>query len=125
MHGAMPDDHDATVNGSIQRLTWAALLGQWVRFAQSALALPDDAEGRAWKAAVPAIIALQAVCMALRDAHRLPPDERALGLDRARILLEKHSAELHRLFANGPLHPMLRELIADAELAIRDVASAP
>ena len=44
-----------------KKLTWAALMGRWVDFAQSALALPDTAEGHAWKQAVPAIIGLQAL----------------------------------------------------------------
>jgi hypothetical protein len=103
-------------------LTWAALLGRWMEFAQTAVALPDDADGRAWKQAVPAIIGLQAVTMALREVNDLPNDERALGLDRAEILIERHADELHRAFAGGGLHPMLTELLDDARAALRDTS---
>jgi hypothetical protein len=105
-----------------QKLTWAALLGRWVEFAQSAVALPDDAQGRRWKRAVPAIIGLQAVAMALQEAPELPADERALGIDRARLLIERHTRELHEIFeptGDQPLHPMLVELITDAWSAVR------
>ena len=101
-----------------QKLTWAALLGRWIEFAQAAVALPDDAEGRMWRAATPAVIGLQALCMALRDVDRLPPDQRALGLDRAQLLIERHTAELNQIFADQPLHPTLSELLADAETAL-------
>lgn len=101
------------------KLTWAALLGQWVEFARSAVALPDDADGRKWRAAVPDIIGLQAVTMALRELDQLPENERALGLDRARILIHRHSAALHDLFNPEPLHPMLRDLTAEAEQAVK------
>jgi hypothetical protein len=102
-----------------QKLTWAALLGRWIEFARSALALPDDAEGRAWRQAVPAIIGLQAVAMALAEADQLDHDQRALGCDRARVLIERHATELHAIFGADELHPMLRELIDDAETALR------
>ena len=71
-----------------------------------------------WKAAVPAIITLQAIAMALREADQLSPAERALGLDRARILFEQSRAKLHELFQPQRLHPMLHEMLADAKQAI-------
>lgn len=104
------------------KLTWAALLGRWVDFARSAVALPDDAEGRAWREAVPEIIGLQALAMALGEAEQLDAGELALALDRARILCRHHTDRLNELF--GPdrrdWHPMLRELAQDAEQAIHD-----
>lgn len=103
-------------------LTWAALLGRWIEFARSAVALPDDAAGRAWRKSIPAIIALQAVTMALAELDDLAADERALGLDRAEILIHRHTAELREAFANAPLHPMLTELIADANAALRNAS---
>ncbi len=102
-----------------RKLTWAALLGRWMEFARSALALPDDAEGRAWRQAVPAIIGLQAVAMALSEAGELDREQRALGCDRARVLIERHRNELHGIFGPDALQPMLRELIDDAEAALR------
>lgn len=101
------------------KLTWAALLGRWIELAQSAVALPDNAQGRAWKQAVPQIIGLQAVTLALGEADQLTADERALGLDRARILIERHTQLLHALFDPQPMHPMLAELIDDANAAVQ------
>lgn len=104
-----------------EQLTWAALLGRWIEFAQSAVALPDDATGRAWKQAVPPIIGLQAVTMALGEVDELAADQRALGIDRANILIERHTHELLDAFAvtdTSQLHPMLIELIADAHAAL-------
>lgn len=101
------------------RLTWAALLGRWIDFAQSAVALPDDADGRAWKRSVPAIIGLQAIAMALRHADELPADERALGIDRARVGIDRYTADLRQAFGDGALHPMLSELILDAWSAVK------
>ncbi|MBI1369102.1 MAG: hypothetical protein GC162_10665 [Planctomycetes bacterium] len=104
---------------AMQKLTWAGLLGRWVEFAQSALALPDDAAGRTWREAVPEIIGLQALTMALSEAGELPADERALGIDRARVLIDRHTDRLTKLFAPGPLPAMLGEMIADACAAVR------
>ena len=105
------------------RLTWAALLGRWVEFAQSAVALPDDASGRAWKAAVPAIIGLQSLAMALRHADELDEAERALGIDRARVGIERYTDSLREAFGDEPLHPMVDELIMDAWSAVRSAES--
>jgi hypothetical protein len=111
----MSTDFDA------RKLTWAALLGRWVEFARSALALPDDATGRALRSAVPDIIGLQAVTMALGEADELEPDERALGLDRARVLIERHTRNLGALFEGDSLPVRLAELIDDANAAVRRV----
>ncbi len=105
-------DYDA------RKMTWAALLGRWIEFARSAVALPDNAEGTAWKKSVPAIIALQAVAMALGEAEQLEADQRALGIDRSRLLIERHTAELHEAFGQENLHPMLIELIDEARAAV-------
>lgn len=105
------------------QLTWAALLGRWLDFAKSALALPRDAVGEALRQSVPDIIMLQAVCCALQGLADLPADERALGLDRAELLIDKHAAALRQRWADGPdsarsatgpLPPQLLELIDDA-----------
>jgi hypothetical protein len=101
------------------KLTWTALLGRWIDFARSALALPDDAEGRAWKQSVPAIIGLQAVVMALHHSDELDADQRAVGRDRARVLIERHTRELHDAFGDDQPHPMLVELITDAWSAVK------
>lgn len=100
------------------KLTWAALLGRWVEFARSAVALPDDAEGRAWKRSIPAIIGLQAVAMALSHHDDLDAEQTAVGIDRARVLIERHTGELHEAFGDAALHPMLVEMIEDAWSAV-------
>ena len=57
---------------SERAMTWAALLGKWTEFAQSALALPDDDEGGRLREAVPAIIGLQAVTHVTMQATPTP-----------------------------------------------------
>lgn len=90
-----------------------------MEFARSAVALPDDAAGQAMREAVPDIIGLQALTMALREAETLDDEELALALDRARLLLQKHTRALEGLFGER-LHPMLVELIEDARKALEE-----
>ena len=99
------------------------MLGRWVEFAQSAVALPDSAEGKAWREAVPEIIGLQAVSMALNEVGSLTDEERALGLDRARLLVDEHEQKLMALFGRDLIHPQLEELLDDARLSIKRVES--
>lgn len=101
-----------------RKLTWAALLGRWVELARAAVALPDDAEGRAWRASIPHIISLQAVTMALGEAGELDADERALGIDRAHILIDRAREGLTEAFGDRASHPMVRELLDDAAAAL-------
>ena len=97
-----------------EKLTWAALLGRWVEFARSAVALPKDAAGERLRDSVADIIALQAVWFALQHLGELDADERALGLDRAAVLIDKHVAALRRRFGGESLPPQLQELVSDA-----------
>ena len=101
-----------------QRLSWAVLLARWVEFARSALALPQDEAGQRVRDAVPDIIMLQAVWFALAELDELEAGERALGLDRAAVLIERHAAALRRRWGNEPLPEQLAELIDDAEAAL-------
>lgn len=103
-------------------MTWAALLGKWTEFAQSAVALPREDEGGRLREAVPAIIALQAVTHALAELHDLEPEERALGLDRAEILIRQHAGELNRIWRGFEIPEAVRELVDDARLALRAAA---
>ena len=64
-------------------LTWAVLLGRWVEFARSSVALPGTGDGRRLRDSVPDLIMLQAVWFALEHLGELGAGERALGLDRA------------------------------------------
>ena len=97
-----------------QRLTWVVLLGRWVEFARSAVALPDDEEGRRMRDTVPDVIMLQAVWFALQHLDELDAPQRAVGLDRAEILIERHTRALVGRFA-AAMPDRLRELIDDAQ----------
>lgn len=97
-----------------ERLTWAALLGRWVDFARSALALPDDAEGRRLRRCVPDMIMLQAVWCALRELDGLHPAERALGLDRAGVLIDRHVSAIEAAWEGEVLPAALLDLIGEA-----------
>lgn len=112
-------------------LTWAALLAHWTAFAQSSLALPKTAEGERWKSAVPSIIALQAVTHALADldgfkekagagpTNEEVQNERALGQDKASILIREHSGALNGLWRSEALPTELIEIMQDAALALQ------
>ena len=96
---------------SERAMTWAALLGKWTEFAQSALALPDDDEGGRLREAVPAIIGLQAVTHALAELDDLEPDERALGIDRAEMLIRKHAGELNTIWRGEEMPEEIIEIV--------------
>ncbi len=100
-------------------LTWAALLGRWVEFARGALALPDDETGRRLRDSVADIVMLQAVWFALRQIDELNEDQRALGLDRAEVLIDKHGAALRERWRGDEMPAQIAELIRDAEQALQ------
>ncbi len=106
-----------------ERLTWAVLLGRWVEFAGAAVGLPDDAAGRLWRESVADVIGLQAVWFALQHLDELEEGERALGLDRAGVLVGRHVAALRvRWGGEGgdALPAMVAELIDEAEAALAE-----
>lgn len=103
-------------------LTWSALLAQCVRFAQAAVALPsgEDAvgqEGDAWRSSIPRVIELQAVWFALERSGDLPPDERAIGRDRAAVALQRNASALRDAWRETPqgMPSGVADLIADVE----------
>jgi hypothetical protein len=102
-------------------LTWTGLLGQWVQFAQASMALPDDADGPAWRASVGAVINLQAVTFALADLDRLPPDEQALAVDKAEILIRDSEARIDAAWRGAGAPESLREIVRDANAALESV----
>lgn len=99
-------------------LAWTALLARWVEFAQAAKALPAEGEGARWRAAVPQVITLQAVAMALGEMARVPPEERALARDRAELLISGAVGALDRLWRGEPMPEPLLELAAQARAAL-------
>ena len=107
-----------TTSDPERAMTWTALLGKWTEFAQSALALPDDDEGGRLKEAVPVIITLQAVTHACAELGDLDPDERALGADKADMLIKKNAGELNRIWTGEVMPEAVVELLEDAQLAL-------
>ena len=101
-----------------EHLTWAALLGQWIDFAKASVALPRDAEGERWRAAVPAVINLQAVTFALADLARLPEEDRPFGRDKAELLIAENARALDELWRGAPMPESLMEIGADARAAL-------
>ena len=104
-------------------MTWAGLLGRWVEFAQSAVALPDDQQSGRWKRAVSDLIGLSALSMALEEADQLPEAERALAVDRAGVLLKRHKRNLNEIFGLESLHPQIRQWIDQAEQSLDRLVS--
>jgi hypothetical protein len=97
---------------NVPKLTWAVLLGRWIDFARSALALPDDETGHRLRDSVPDIIMLQAVWFALAHLDELDTAQRGVGLDKAQVLIEKHAQALRKCF--GPeVPPEIRSLLDD------------
>lgn len=109
------DDHIPPLHP--ERLTWAVMLGRWVAFARSAVALPTHGDAGRLRASVPDLIMLQAVWFALRHLDELPPDEQAVGRDRARVLIDRHGDALRQRWGDD-LPESMRELIDDAAVAI-------
>lgn len=116
----MPDDAavDRGETLDADKLTWAVLLGRWIEFARGALALPDDEVGKAMRDSVADIIALQAVWFALQHVDELGADEKALGLARAEVLIEKHAGAVAERWRGGEMPTELTLLITDAREAL-------
>lgn len=99
--------------------TWTGLLAHWTALAQRSLALPQNAEGERWRAAIPAIVGLQAIAHALGEIDTLAPDEdRAAAQDLAAVGIQNHAASLHRLWRGEPIHEELTGMIDDARAAL-------
>ena len=112
----MPEDAAADRGEPLDtdKLTWTVLLGRWIEFARSALALPEDDAGRAMRDSVADIIALQAVWFALQHLDELEADEKAFGLARAEVLIERHAQAVSERWRDGKMPSELSALIADA-----------
>ena len=104
-----------------EHLTWAALLGRWVEFARQSVGLPRDEVGQLMRDSVPDVIMLQAIWFALQQVDELSPAERALGLDRAEVLFDKHAAAMRRRWAGHVMPEELMQLIEDARQQLAHV----
>ncbi len=112
-----------TSNGPLDvgKLTWAVLLGRWVEFAKSALALPTEGEGRLLRDSVSDIIMLQAVWFALQHLDSLEDDEKALGIARAEVLIDRHTAALTQRWHGREMPDELTRLLTGARQALAEV----
>jgi hypothetical protein len=113
-----PDEPGRDAALDADKLTWAVLLGRWVEFARGALALPEDEAGLALRESVADIIALQAVWFALQHIDELDSDERALGIARAGLLIDRHGEAVNARWRGQPMPTELSSLIADARDAL-------
>ncbi|MGV6813450.1 MAG: hypothetical protein ACWA5W_00410 [Phycisphaerales bacterium] len=100
-----------------ESISWSTLLAGWIQFAQSAVALPDDEQGKRWKDSVAATIGLHALTMALGEIDRVDPDERPLAMDTSEIGIKTHIAELNQIWRSEPMPESIIELIEDAKAA--------
>ena len=106
-------------------MTWTVLLGRWVEFARNALALPESGQGQLLRESVADIIMLQAVWFALQHLSELSNDQRALGIDRAALLIPKHTQAIHRRWAEQTMPPTLVDLIEDVRQQLVRVDAKP
>jgi len=108
-----PDGTSASEPLEPDRLTWAVLLAKWTEFARASVALPEAGEAGRVRRSVTDIIALQAVWFALRQLDELDRAERSLGLDRAGVLIDRHTSAIAGRFAGQPMPAELQDLIDD------------
>jgi hypothetical protein len=108
-----PDGTSASEPLEPDGLTWAVLLAKWTEFARASVALPEAGEAGRVRRSVTDIIALQAVWFALRQLDELDRAERSMGLDRAGVLIDRHTSAIAARFAGGPMPAELQDLIDD------------
>ncbi len=104
-------------------LTWAGLLARWTEFAQASVALPDDEAGGQWKAAVPAIIELQAITHALSELDALADADRPAALDRAELTCQSAAKSLYTIWFSEP-PTEIEEIIDDARAMFEAASNA-
>jgi len=102
---------------NVPKLTWAVLLGRWIDFARSALALPEDQAGQRLRHSVPDIIMLQAVWFAITHIKDLDAAQHSVGLDRAEILIDKHTQVLCERFG-AEVPPAIQSLLDDVKFQL-------
>lgn len=110
-------------NSPSKDLSWPLLLAKWTEYAKAAVALPTTDEGNRDRDSVPAVIALQAICFALSEIHRLPTDERLLGIERAEYIVRERSTELDRLWRGHPMPDAMLDLLTDARHAVQHAST--
>lgn len=105
-------------------ISWAALLGKWTEFAKASVALPDTGDGGRWKRAVPHIISLQSITMALGELDAVDDGQRPLALDRAEITCRESAGAINDIWRGVEIPEGIMELVDDARTAFEDAANA-
>lgn len=99
------------------RLTWAVLLARWTDFARSAVALSEEGQPGLVRQSVTDIITLQAVWFSLGQMEELDQTEQAIGVDRAGVLITRHTSSIQARFGDHPLPEDLQSLLDDVATA--------
>lgn len=76
------------------------------------------------KATVSDVITLQAVWFALGQLDELDASERAIGIDRAAVLIERSARSIEHHWADTPLPALIEELLEDVRVRLAEVACA-
>ncbi|MBL9141069.1 MAG: hypothetical protein JNK53_04320 [Phycisphaerae bacterium] len=112
-----PNDSGRAIDSDA--LAWTALLSHWTEYARAAMALPKDASGQRWRAAVPHVITLQALGYALDELARVPAEDRSLARDRAALAIRAAAQSLCELWGGEPLPDSLLTLVETTERSWR------
>jgi len=120
----MPDPPKPNQDRTHDRLTWQALLSNWVEFARAAVVLPESPHGERWRASVSPLITLQAVAHALGEVDAMPETDRTVALDKAELLLHQSTSELDDAWRGTTLPGGIREAIDDAQAALAEAHAA-
>ncbi|MEM9084125.1 MAG: hypothetical protein AAGB34_11060 [Planctomycetota bacterium] len=118
------DRSDRGVLTASQRLqgdlrAWEGLLAHCVGIAKAAAAIPDSHEhAQAWQGSIEAIITLHSVTMALDQLGGLAAEERAVGMDRAGILIGEGARALSAAWGGQAMPEGLLELMSDARQSV-------
>ena len=110
---------DTPTDSPAADLSWPLLLAKWTEYAKAAVALPRTEQGDRERDSVPAVIALQSITFALSEIHRLPTDERLLGIERADYTVRERSTELDALWRGYPMPDGMLDLLTDARHAVQ------
>ncbi|MGD9688152.1 MAG: hypothetical protein AB7K52_05755 [Phycisphaerales bacterium] len=112
---------DARGSDSRAAIEWPIVLARWTDFARATSRLPSTGPEARWRASVPAIIGLQAIVFALREARGWAEPDRRWARAVASATIERHATELARLWS--PMPELMREIVDDARAELGQVAA--
>lgn len=97
---------------------WLVLLAQATQLAAAAQAWPADAVGETLRESIPDLLQLQAVCIAMQQLGRIPPDRRAYARDHAEWLVKSASERLVERWRGEPMPEAMLESMTAARSSI-------